>query len=158
MGELLNEIKVRLERCRADASNTRCLQASLLEVAAASGRGVKRLDREIPQARVSHKNLLRAVESGSSVLGLKVERVVSNPSFLEDCEIPESLKGRVTTVTGREDVRRPNLRVMAKKKKSGAFATHAECDNGSERSKRRIADLEKDGWSTGLVVEFGSKG
>lgn len=147
----------------ADRSNTSCLSASLAEAGAELGTGrpvlnVKRFGREIGETERGTTppfDLLGVVQRGSRKLGMKVDGVLVNPSFLEHCEVPEGMEDKIEQVTGKHTVQKPHVRILAKKAE-GTWHTHAETDTDS--SRRRIEEMENDGWISAMVIRLRKRG
>ena len=159
MKDVLRTAQVRAERFRADRANENCLQASLLEASLAVGGRFANLDAVFSDSTINPAEVLNAVMTGSDVLGLEVARVLINEGLAERMEIPSELSDRVELVTGVVyGVKKPNIRGMLNKPSDDdVYFTHVECDDGSRRSSRRLAELEARGWGTRFIVELRKK-
>lgn len=156
MIEFIGKVKASAARFVADRSSQYCLQASLLEAAAVVGAEVKSLNNVIPEATVPPADALYALQEGSSFLGMELVRVLINPSLVENANVgvPDVIADRVEEVTGVQQVNFPHIRLLFYDLGGDeGYVSHAECDDNSRRSRKRIGELENSGWFTGAIAE-----
>lgn len=155
-------------RTTADEKNIFCFFASLYEIASLA-KGTQLMPPRIENVWVEHVQRFPEFDQGtvpiSLVLdvmskycleiGLNIKRVLVNPSLLDKVIVPFSLKEKIITVTGTQQISALHVRIMAQQDNMGTWHTHAETDAGDEKSKARFETLNKIGWKiTGMIIEF----
>lgn len=156
MIEFIGKVRASAARFVADRSSQYCLQASLLEAAVAVGAEVKSLKSVLPEATVPPAEALFALQEGSSFLGMELVRVLINSSLLENANVgvPDVIADRLEEVTGLQQVNFPHIRLLFYDLGGDdGYVSHAECDDNSSRSRKRIGQLENIGWFTGAIAE-----
>lgn len=160
MVQIVDKIRSGVTRFIADRTNQYCVQASLLEAAVSVGVSTKDLGVVLPKTTIAPENMLLAIQEGSSFLGIELIRVLINPSLLEqaDVHLPDSIHDRVMEVTGEQRVQHPHIRLLFYDLGGDdGYASHSECDDNTVRARKRIGDLEKQGWFTGAIAEIKKK-
>lgn len=159
--------KKRAERLRHDADNSGeyCVYATLYEInSLMRGRLMPRPSKIINNYRKEHgseispkispKLFFDKVGKEASRLGIEIDEVYSEPSFLDHFDIPEQLAGRVRRVTGYHSIKFPSMLILAKKTGDNKYKTHAETRDGTPETQDRIDELIKAGWEEVMVICF----
>src|SRR5579859_3700516 len=116
-------------RAWADENNTFCVFATVHELAglldesrtvSAPEEALSLYQQTVGQegnGALSPQHFFDVLDSYASSLGISIERVLANPYFLEKFNVPDSVKEKIQTVTGVQQVGYPNMRVLAKEMK-----------------------------------------
>ena len=148
-------------RLTADVSSTFCVFASLHASYLLGSLPPKLSELEMQHDRiffghekgVSTADFFKVLNLFQKQTGLQIKKVYSNPSFLNHFEIDEAIFDKLVSVTGTQVVSKPNMRILAKKTED-SWITHAESDLGTKITRARISELEENGWSSAMIIEF----
>ena len=154
MEKFLRDVAIIATRTQADRTNRSCLTASLAEAAITIGtRRIVQLNKLNQSMGVGKDGntlitkLFEHLQNGAETLDLEVTRVIANPSFLNHCDNYKNQSIIVTEATGTVTLPPPHIRILSNEYKSGVFSFHAEWDDGSKRSIKRIKQLESKGFN-----------
>ena len=168
--DIINCDRAELLRAQADTGNVFCFVASLYETKAAlepatliprpaQALGLFRQELGDSTTRgVLPNDLWQTLNRSCNLLGLGVEKITGNPSFIEQLgKPPIEFDNKINPTTGPAiDIATPNLRILAQRspQDEGDVFTHAESDLGTDRTFNRITRLKEAGWKDALVIEF----
>lgn len=89
---------------------------------------------------------------------MNVPRILATQLLIDNRHVSISERARTLLVTSNDDymLACPNIRLMFRDN-GKTFDCHAECDDNSDNSLRRIERLEQRGWFTGAMAEIRRK-
>jgi len=164
---IINSDRAEFLRTFADRAGKGCVLASVVEIATVLfpdrliprpvgaiklglASGVDRLD------EVEQVDLIGDTVDLARQYGLGISRVIGNPSYLENVDIPSKIEQNLHFATGHHPkLDGPVVRIMVRQLSADIkteFESHAESDTTNPLSQRRIVENKQVGWVDAVVI------